>query len=59
MRPDIKEVGGDAEHIQEVLYNILEQAWVRIEGKVMEDLVKSIERGVKAVITTDGWYTKY
>ena len=59
VRPDIEEVGSDVEHVREVLYNALEQAWVRIEGKVMEDLVKSIERRIKAVITTDGWYIKY
>ena len=59
VRPDIEEVGGDVEHIQEVLYNVLEQAWVRIEGSLMEGLVRSMERRVKAVIAADGWYTKY
>ena len=59
VRPDIKEVGGDKEHIQEVLYDALEQAWVRIEGSLIEDLVRSIEKRVKTVITVDGWYTKY
>ena len=59
MRPDIEEVGGDAEKVQEVLYEALEQAWVRIEGNIMEDLVRSMERRVKAVIAADGWYTKY
>ena len=59
MRPDIKEVGGDKEYIQEVLYNALEQAWVHIEGSLMEGLVRSMEKRVKAVITADGWYIKY
>ena len=59
VRPDIEEVGGGDEHIQEVLYDALEQAWVRIDGKIMEDLVRSMERRVKAVIAADGWYTKY
>ena len=59
IRPDIEEVGGNVDHIQEVLYDSLEQAWVRIEGKVMEDLVRSMQRRVKAVIAADGWYTKY
>ena len=55
VRPDIEEVGGNVDHVQEVLYDALEQAWVRIEGKIMEDLVKSMERRVKAVILqTDG-----
>ena len=59
VRPDIKEVGGDVEHVREVLYDALEQAWVRIESKIIEDLVRSIERRVKAVIEADGWYSKY
>ena len=59
VRPDIEEVGGNIDHIQEVLYNSLEQAQVRIEGKVIEDLVRSIQRRVKAVIAADGQYTKY
>lgn len=59
VRPDIEEVGGSKEHIQEVLYDALEQAWVRIEGSSIEGLVRSIEKRVKAVIASDGWYTKY
>ena len=59
VRQDIEELGGDVDHIQEILYDSLEQAWVRIEGKIMEDLVRSMERRVKAVIAADGWYTKY
>ncbi|KAK0513618.1 hypothetical protein JMJ35_003982 [Cladonia borealis] len=32
VRPDIEEVGGSPERIQEVLYNALEQAWVCIDN---------------------------
>lgn len=59
VRPDIEAVGGDAEHVREVLYEALEQAWVRIEGEIMEGLVRSMKRRVEAVIAADGWYTRY
>ena len=59
VRPDIEAVGGNVDHIQEILYDALEQAWTRIEAKEMEDLVRSMKRRVDAVIDADGWYTKY
>ena len=59
VRPDIEEVGGDVDHVREFLYDALEQARVRIKANVMENLVRSIERRIKAVIAADGWYTKY
>ena len=59
VRPDIEEVGGNKEHIQEVLYEALEKAWTLVEPKIMEDLVRSMERRVRAVVDADGWYTKY
>ncbi len=59
VRPDIEQVGGDAEKVREALYEALERAWVLIEHKIMEDLVRSMEKRVKAVLAADGWYTKY
>ena len=59
VRPDIEEVGGDAEHVREELYEALEKAWTLIDPKLMEDLVRSMKRQVKAVIKAKGWYTKY
>ncbi len=59
MRPDIEQVGGDTEKVREALYKALERAWVLIEPKIIKDLVRSMEKQVKAVIAADGWYTKY
>ena len=59
VRPDIEEVSGGVDHIQEVLYDALEKAWTMIDAKIMEDLGRSMERRVRAVVDADGWYTKY
>ena len=45
--------------MREELYEALERAWTMIESEIMDDLVRSMERRVKAVIAADGWYTKY
>ena len=59
MRLDIEGVDGDTDRVWEVLYEALEQAWVRIEASIMKDLVRSMERRVKAVIAADGWYMNH
>lgn len=59
VRPDIEEVGGNKEYIQEVLYEALEKVWTLVEPKIMEDLVRSMERWVRIVVDADRWYTKY
>lgn len=59
VRPDIEQVGGKIEHIQEELYKALERSWAMITPQEMEDLVRSMQKRVKAVIKAEGWYTKY
>lgn len=59
VRPDIEEVYGDVDYIQDVLYNVLEKVWTLIDPKIIKDLVKNMEKRVRAVVNADGWYTKY
>lgn len=46
VRSDIEQVGESAETIREVLYEALERAWTMIESRIMDDLVRSMERRV-------------
>ena len=60
MRPDIEGERWRCDSCSRIFYDALEQALVRIEANVMEDLVGSMEWGLNAVIAAeDGWYTKY
>lgn len=46
VRLDIEQVGGSAEAVREVLYKTLKRAWTIIESRIMDDLVRSMERRV-------------
>ena len=59
VNPDIDKIGGGDEKIRETLFVALEKAWTELDEYYLHDLVWSIERGVKAIIKSDGWYTKY
>lgn len=59
VNPDIENVGGNDETIQEELFKALFRSWEEIKESYLDRLVKSMERRVKAVIAAEGWYTKY
>ena len=40
-------------------FEILKQAWERIDTKVLDKLIQSMPRRMKAVIDSNGWPTKY
>jgi hypothetical protein len=35
------------------------EAWHEIDGEILDHLVSSITNRLEAVITANGWYTKY
>ena len=59
VRPDIESVPGGDEKVREVLSEALEEAWARLDRELMDTLIRSMESRVKAVIESEGWYTKY
>ena len=59
VRPDIDEVGGSEDIIRDALFEALEEAWTRIDGQLMEDLIRSMDNRIQAVIAADGWYTRF
>ena len=57
--PDIERVEGNDEKIRETLFEALFKAWQSIDEYYLHDLVWSMERRVKAIIASEGWYTRY
>lgn len=53
VRPDIEEVGRDADHVLEVPHQALDQAWLRIKEDLMDGLVRVLKKRVKAVIAAE------
>ena len=54
VRPNIEGVVGDVGHIQEVLYDALENAWTLTDSKSMEGVKRSTGKRVKVVVDTRG-----
>lgn len=59
VRPDIEQVHGGVDAIQDALGDALERAWQLIDKDLLDDLVRSMERRVSAIIAAKGWYSKY
>ena len=59
VNPDIEKVTGGVEKVKEALSKALEEAWRLIEADLLEKLVRSMPKRINAVITSEGWYTKY
>ena len=59
VNPDIEKVGGNVDKVQEALFETLAKAWQLIEKDYMHDLIWSMQASVKALIETEGWYTRY
>lgn len=57
--PDIEQVGGSDDMIQEALFQALKEAWPRIRQKLLNVLIESMKSRINAVIEAKGWYTKY
>lgn len=59
VRPDIEQVGGDADSVQDALWDALERVWHLVDEDLLEKLVDSMPRRVAACIAAEGWYTRY
>ena len=59
MRPDIEEVGGSKQKIEDALFDALEKAWPLIDEELVDGLIRSMERRVQVVIAAEGWYTQF
>ena len=59
VKPHINDVIGGEDKIKEALFDALYKAWEALDEHYLHDLVWSMERRVKALIASEGWYTKY
>lgn len=59
VNPPINDVNGGEDKIKEALFDALYKAWEALDEYYLHDLVWSMERRVKALIASEGWYTKY
>ena len=59
VNPDIENMSGGEEVIREALFDALSKAWDMLDDYYLHDLVWSMEKRVKALIKSEGWYTKY
>ena len=57
--PDIEKVDGDDDKVRKALLDALFKPWESIDMYCLHDLVWSMERGVKAIIASEGWYTRF
>ena len=59
INPDIENVRGGDDAVRKALFEALFKAWESLEDDYLHDLVWSMEKRVKAIIRSEGWYTKY
>ena len=59
INPDMENVRGGDDAVREALFEALFKAWESLEDDYLHDLVWSMEKRVKAIIRSEGWYTKY
>jgi cytochrome b involved in lipid metabolism len=59
VNPYINDVVGGEDKIKAALFDALYKAWEALDEYYLHDLVWSMERRVKALIASEGWYTKY
>ena len=57
--PDTKDLPGGPNTIKRELARRLAIVWETIGRDVLEDLIQSMPRRVRALIDAEGWYTKY
>jgi len=57
--PDTKHIGGSPERIRGILRERLTEIWWDIGGEVLNVVVESMPRRVRALIAAGGWYTEY
>ena len=50
--------GHSAKDLQELI-EAVQETWESIEDEVLENLADSMDRRIQAIITAEGWYTKY
>jgi len=59
VNPHINDMVSGEDKVKEVLFNALYKAWEALDKYYLHNLVWSMERRVKALIASEGWYTKY
>jgi hypothetical protein len=57
--PDTFSLKGSLEYIKATLHQRLYEVWWDIEEDVLNSLVESMSRRVKALLKADGWYTEF
>ena len=57
--PELSEVRGGVEYIQEQLGEALQEAWEALDQDLFDNVLDSMKRRYEAVITAGGWHTKY
>jgi len=58
LRPDLDSITNKQEQ-QRVLIEVLPQAWLRIDRKIIDGVLDSMPKRLQAVIDAGGWQTKY
>ena len=59
INPNIENVKDDDDAVRKALFEALFKAWESLENDYLHDLIWSMEKRVKAIIASEGWYTKY
>ena len=50
---------GDTDEACQYLFKCIQEVWAEISAKRIEELIKSMNKRINAVIETDGWYTRF
>ena len=59
INPGIEDVGGDDDKAQDTLFQALEEAWPRLQQELLDELIKSMDTQINAVLEAEGWYTRF
>lgn len=59
VRPDIESVSGGIDQVLNALWDALEQAWLLIDEELIDELIRSMDNRVQALIAAEGWYTLF
>jgi hypothetical protein len=57
--PSFASIQGSSEEVKKRLMELIEQAWEALGDDYFDQLIRSMDSRVNAVLEAKGWYTRY
>jgi len=59
LHPELNKMGGQPETIEGPLFAALADVWPQVGRELMDELIRSMNTRINAIILADGWYTRF